>query len=302
MEEKTELKTWISGIPYELAFWNNIYRWDCAFEGLRNWSRLGQTIQLEGFDAVTFLAQFPHPIVLDVGCGISFAKGDQLPVPGGMQSLEVHYIDPLASYYNKIIQRYHREMPVVEFGMMEHLACTHQREGVKLIIIQNALDHSAQPIEGILQALQVLDVGGCLYLNHHPNEAEAERYKGFHKFNICLDSDQHLLIWNDCQRVVLDDLIASFTTCHTTILPNGFVVCTIIKTAEVPSQLFYLQHETARLLNEQKMLIDLLLHPRYAFGLKLKYWYYNTIHFFVQTLSWERRKKLRQLVYGKKTK
>ena len=298
MTPNSELKTWISGIPYELAFWNNIYRWDSTFEGVTNWCRLGKSIQLEGFDAITFLSQFSQPIVLDVGCGISYAKGDQLPTQEGLKPLEVHYIDPLASYYNEIMKRHHREMPKVEFGMMEHLACTHKREGIKLVIIQNALDHSSNPLAGILQSLHVLDIGGCLYLNHHPNEAETEHYKGFHKFNICTDDDHHLLIWNHQHRTVVDDLITPFATIQTTTLPNGFVVSTLIKTADVTPHLIDSQSETANLVKDQMMLIDLLQHPHHAIGLKLKYWYYNMVHFFVQSLPREKRMKLRTLVYS----
>lgn len=300
MEQNLNLKEWVSGIPYELAFWNNIYRWKSAFEGLRNWSRLGQSIQLDGFDVTSFLSQFSHPIVLDVGCGISFANGDYLDTPEGLKPLEVHYIDPLAVYYNRIKRCYHRDMPDVEFGMMEHLSCTYRKKGVKLCIIQNALDHSSEPLAGILHALNVLDIDGCLYLLHHPNEAEAENYKGFHKYNICIDDLGHLLIWNKEKHIVVDDIVAPFATIQTKTLPNGFVVSVLMKKADVDECLLNWEQEATCLVNDQMMLIEMLQHPSYSIGLKLRYWYYNTIHFFVQALSWRQKKWLRRLVYGKK--
>lgn len=298
MKQKSYFKQWVLGIPYELAFWNNIYRWKSSFESLRNWSRLGKVLELEGMDASTFLSDFDSPIVFDVGCGMSYAKGNHIKRAEGIVPIEVHYIDPLAHFYNDIKKRHHRDMPDVQFGMMEYLSTVVNPNTVSLVIIHNALDHSANPMKGILSALNVLSIGGCLYLNHHPNEAEAENYKGFHKFNICIDNNQ-CIIWNKNERIVVDDIISKFATIETKTLDNGFIVSIIKKTAQV-------EHPQINPLLESRELANLLFEQietsknlSFVLKMNIKYWWFNTIHFFVQLLSYENRMRLRKLVYRK---
>ena len=290
----------MTGIPYELAYWNNMYRWDRTFEGVQAWARLGKELELEGMDAQAFLAQVDSPIVLDVGCGLSYAKGDQLRRGEQLEQLDVRYVDPLAHYYNRIKQRHHRTMPDIQFGMMEHLTAVAEPGSVDLVIIHNALDHSANPMKGILSALQVLKVGGCLYLNHHPDEAEAERYKGFHKFNICTDEQNRCIIWNKEERMVVDDMIAPFAKARTqTLDDNGFIVTIITKTAEVDATSVGLKPDSSEQNHLLASLIEECMNTHTAFGMRLKYWWYNSIHFFVQSLPRESRMKLRKIVYRK---
>lgn len=284
----SDFNQWLLGIPYELAFWNNVFRWTATFNGMMRWSKLGRHIQLEGMDVSSFLRNYENPVVLDIGCGLSFANGDILSSTEGDKKLEVHYIDPLADYYNAIKRRHKRNLPDIEFGMMEHISSTWSGEKVSLGIICNALDHSSSPLQGIIEVLKVLKVGGCLYLNHHPNEAEFEHYKGFHKFNICIDEEQRLIIWNKEQKIVVDDVIASYASVRTTTLENGFVVAVITKEAEIPN-------DGQKFSSEQ--LRSLIQAPSKKFSFKMKYAWYNFIQFFVQALSWENKQKLKRLIY-----
>lgn len=293
-------RQWVKGIPYELAFWNNTYRWKGAFEGLMNWSRLGKSLQLEGVDVESMLASVDHPVVLDVGCGMSYAKGDRITVAGVEKMLEVHYIDPLADYYNDIKRRHRRDVPDIQFGMMEYLTAAVEPRTADLVIIHNALDHSAHPMKGVFSALAALKTGGCLYLNHHPNEAETEHYKGFHQYNICLDERGRCLIWNKDERFVLDEVLAPFATIENQTLENGFVVSVIRKTAEPVDNAFSPladNRELAHLLFEQVRHGGGLWH---AFSMKMRYWWYNSIQFFVQALPYEKRMQLRKLIYRKR--
>ena len=299
-KKTTYFQQWMTGIPYELAFWNNMYRWDRTFEGVQAWSRLGKELELEGMDAQAFLSAFDAPVVLDVGCGLSYAKGDHLRTSEGLVPIDVRYVDPLAHFYNQIKQRHHREMPDIQFGMMEYLTAVADPGTVALVIIHNALDHSANPMKGILSALKVLKTGGCLYLNHHPDEAEAERYKGFHKFNICTDEHNRCIIWNKDERIVVDDVVAPFAEVSThTLDENGFVVTIITKTKDVDDEAVGLQTDNREQTRLLASLIDECMNLRTSFGMRMKYWWYNTIQFFVQSLSHENRMKLRKIVYRK---
>ncbi|MCR4994337.1 MAG: hypothetical protein K6A32_03005 [Bacteroidales bacterium] len=295
--QTTSFQEWVKGIPYELAFWNNLYRWDKTFEGVINWSRRGQALLLEGMNVQEFLSNFEHPIVLDVGCGITYAKGDQRVTPNGLEPLDVRYLDPLAPFYNEIIRRHHRSMPAIQFGMMEHLSASIEPGTATLVIIQNALDHSSDPLRGILSALQVLRIGGCLYLQHHPNEAEAENYKGFHQFNICTDEQQHCCIWNKETNVIVDNVIAPFATIRTLTLDNGFVVSIITKTGEVPLRLASSAKDNIELGQMVESQLYSSMDLQFALAQKLRYWWYNTIHFFVQGMPSEWRQQLRRVIY-----
>ena len=58
---KDIISKWLKGIPYEVAFWNNVYRWNATFKGMMGWANYGSTISLEDFDANRFLLQKEHP-------------------------------------------------------------------------------------------------------------------------------------------------------------------------------------------------------------------------------------------------
>lgn len=97
---------WLDGIAYEIAFWNNVYRWPHTFKGMMGWAHYGSKINLEGFDANDFLLKFSNPKVYDVGSGMSYAIGDRIEKQGEEIALDVHYMDPLAFHFNHILGKY----------------------------------------------------------------------------------------------------------------------------------------------------------------------------------------------------
>ena len=286
---------WRQGIAYEVAFWNNVYSWNHTFEGTMNWSAYNSTITLEHFDANHFLRHLQHPKVLDVGCGMSYATGNFLTDGKEAKPLDIHYVDPLAPYFNQILKRHHRDVPQIEFGMMEYLSDFFPHHDVSLVIIQNALDHSAHPMQGILESVNTLHPGGILYLNHHPNEAEMEHYKGFHQYNIT-QADGQLIIWNKEQSWNVNDLVKDFADISVSVCDNGHIVSIIRKNGEVPATLLSRQKD--------KDLRAMALTPQGLSNLqwseflayRLSYWKYNTIQFFVQALPWTVKMKLKKLI------
>lgn len=289
------LNKWINGIPYELAFWNNVMRWKRGFDGLMGWSRYGKEIKLENFDVQSFLASRGDAVVLDVGSGMSFSPGDHLMLPDGtLKKLDIRYIDPLAEYYNDIKRRHHRNIPDVEFGMLEYLSAFYPK-GADLIHIQNALDHSSRPLKGIYEAIECLKIGGILYLNHHPNEAEAERYKGFHQYNI-INENETLVLWNKSEKHILNELIKEFADIEVSRADNGHVIAIITKRAELPEKLLTTnkdRNDLATLLMEQNKIHNSLVS---SISYIAQYWKYNSIHFIVQGLPWEWRMKMKEIL------
>ena len=285
-------ESWLGGIAYEVAFWNNTYRWQRAFEGLMRWSHLGGPIELEGFDAGQYLAALERPRVLDVGAGLSFAPGNLLREGG--EELDIHYVDPLADSFNRIAQRHGRNVPRVEFGMVEYLSAFYPAGSVDLVIVQNALDHSARPMKGIYEALETLRRGGLLYLNHHPDEAETEHYRGFHQHNIT-EENGRLIIWNREARYDVTHLLEGVARVETRRV-NGHVVAVAEKLAEVPRSCLADGEDRRRLCTQLMRLAGERISGFGGIGHRLDYWRWNAFQFVAQAFPYETRMKIKKIL------
>lgn len=286
---------WINGMPYELAFWNNVYRWKWTFEGMMNWSNYGATIQLEGFDANAFLVSRTKPKVLDVGCGMSYAPGNFTEKNCRREPLDISYVDPLAEHFNSILRRHRRLLPEITFGMVEYLSSFYPDQDISLIIIQNALDHSSNPMKGIYESLATLEPTGCLYLNHHANEAETEHYKGFHQYNIC-EEDGKLVIWNKSRRWDVGKLTSGFAQVDVSKTDSGHVVATIRKTADVPSTLLADKKDRATLCRQLVAQVSASNCLSNIAKRKMVYWLYNATQFVAQALPWDVKMKVKKII------
>lgn len=293
---------WLDGISYEVAFWNNVYRWSHTFKGMMGWSNYGSVIQLEGFDANEYLLQQEKPTVYDVGSGMSYAVGTYLDRGNGdLEALDIHYVDPLAFHFNHILKKYKKKLPFIEFGMSEYLSSFIPNHDASLVTIQNALDHSANPLKGIIEALISLKNGGVLYLNHHPNEAEMEQYKGFHQYNVD-ERDGELIIWNKDITLNVTQILGDYATIKTDRMDNGHIVA-VIKKSSLPQELpVSLQNyvDDKHQLNE---LCQALLEYQYNhsfFGKKVKDSFhaivFNMVQFFAQMLPWSVKMRLKHFI------
>lgn len=294
-EKKNTFKQWMKGISYEVAFWNNVYRWKHTFQGMMKWSHYGQEIQLEGFDANNYLAAKEAPCVLDVGSGMSYATGNMLTKEDRTTTLDIHYIDPLAPYFNRILKRHHKHLPEIEFGMMEYLSAFYPHHDIDMIIIQNALDHSAYPVKGVMESLNCLKPGGILYLKHHPNEAEKEHYKGFHQYNITQTRGQ-LIIWNKTTRWNISQLVKDFADTTVTVGDNGYIIAIITKKDDVPFNLVDSRQDCRELTT---MLISISQQQRqvgFTLKNKMEYWLYYSIQFFAQAMPWNIKMAVKKII------
>lgn len=293
---------WLGGIGYEIAFWNNVYRWPHTFKGLMGWSNYGSVIDLEGFDANSFLLKQDLPKVYDVGAGMSYAVGTYLrKQDSALVPLDVHYMDPLALHYNKILRKYKRNLPNIEIGMLEYLSAFLAGMDVSLITIQNALDHSVNPIKGIVESLCVLQEGGILYLNHHPNEAEMEKYKGFHQYNIDEEKGE-LIIWNRKEHINVSQLLAGVASVEAKRMESGHVVAIITKRFlgdKLPARLSCLKDD----MMDKGELCQVLLQYQYqhmSFRSNLKdticYYAFSAIQFFAQMMPWSLKMRVKHLL------
>lgn len=292
MKQTIITQKWLSGIGYEVAFWNNVYRWRHTYDGMMGWSNHGKTIALEGFDANSWLLERQLPMVLDVGAGMSYAVGNFLEKDGRQTPLHIRHVDPLAMHFNKILRRYRKSLPDIDFGMVEYLSAFFGEEQADMVVIQNALDHSSSPIKGIREALRTLRVGGVLYLNHHPNEAEMEHYKGFHQYNITSENGR-LIIWNKHERHDIAEMVAGYATVEVQVMKeNGHVVAVIKKTAHLPETLFD-DNADRRELCEVLMQLQL---SQQNLTRRFSYAWFNALQCCAQALPWEWKMKLKRLI------
>lgn len=292
---------WLDGISYEIAFWNNVYRWSHTFRGMMGWANYGSKIELEGFDANDFLLNFEQPKVYDVGCGMSYAIGDKIEKNGKLIPLDIHYVDPLAFHFNDILKKSKRQLPQIEFGMSEYLSAFIQNNDASLITIQNALDHSSTPVKGIIESLISLREGGILYLNHHLNEAEMEKYKGFHQYNVD-ERNGELYIWNKDYCINVTKLLDGFASVETKRMDNGHIIAIIRKKTEqneLPIQLqTYVDDRKDKgelcqvLLQFQYNNTSLLKSIRNSISFRI----FDTIQFFAQMLPWSFKMKVKHLL------
>lgn len=238
-----DFRRWLSGIPYEVAFWRSYYGNRRRRADLEGWSLYGKPCRLDGFDIDAYMrARGQGAVVLDVGCALSYAFGN---IIDGRQA-DVRYVDPLAPFYNRILRRYRVDRPAITFGMIECLSGSFAAGSVDFVHVRNALDHCADPVGGIVQSLVVLKPGGVLYLNHFVDEAEREGYRGFHQFNI-IAKDGDLTIWNRQTSVNITEMLRGWADMRTLLTDEGRVVAVITRTADVPPGLYDPQELSMRM-------------------------------------------------------
>ncbi len=283
------MNDWTNGIPYEIAFWKGVYSNKRSLDNLFKWSKFNKEIELANFDVKLFLSQKDFPLVVDAGCGMSFSIGDKFD---GKQ-LNVCYIDPLAAYYNNIIETKKLDLPKITFGFIEYLSVFVPKKA-SLIIVQNALDHSKNPLKGILECIESLEIGGVLYLKHFKNEAETENYRGFHQYNISLEDD-YIYIWNKEIKTNINFFLRDFAEIKTSICGNE-VIAVITKKEELTNGLINCKKDIANLSHDYLEFIQNLDKLSYTFSYQWNCLKFRIIHLFIQQFSWKRRQKIKNLI------
>lgn len=202
------ITNWMSGINNEIRYWN--------------WWVLtgGGTYDQEHFEELkSGYAKFQlehlvkeYPVkVLDVGTAILSTVGNQTP----LGRVDLTAVDPLAFGYKVILDK-NNLTPYVEteFCLTETLDEKFATNTFDIVNMRNALDHSFNPIVGIYQMLSVCKIGGIVHLWHNQNEAEYEKYVGFHQWNID-EQDGNLIIWNRDSKHNVNELLKDFADVKT---------------------------------------------------------------------------------------
>lgn len=285
------LTTWLHAIPYEVAYWQAALRNKKSRASMMSWSLYNSPLQLEGWDVQKWLATREKPTILDVGCGLSYATGN---LTSDNQPLDIHYVDALAPYYNKLVEQFIPDMPRIELGMMDYLGAFYPDHDVDLIIVQNALDHSSNPMKAVWECLSALRNGGVLYLNHHPNEAEYEKYRGFHKFNIVNEKDD-MLIWNQQSRFSLLNELKKVALVETAEV-NSHQIAVITKVTDIPQNQLHRDEDLQRVLNAMIDYTADANDPKKARQARRTFRFYQLAQNCSKWFSVKTRQKLKKLI------
>jgi SAM-dependent methyltransferase len=149
--------------------------------------------------------------ILDVGAGPLTKVGKRWEG----RTVQVTAVDPLADQYERLLaDRGITPLVRTQPGEVERLTVLFPLDKFDLVHMQNALDHSRDPLLGMRQMLDVVRPGGCVLLPHFVNEAENGNYVGLHQWNFCAENG-HFVIWNRKMRISVNDALSDIA--HVTV-------------------------------------------------------------------------------------
>jgi SAM-dependent methyltransferase len=134
--------------------------------------------------------------VLDVGSGPATTIGRR----NQYFNIEVFATDPLAPVYDQLLKEHDLSPPIrTQYAMVENLSSAFSPNFFDLVHMKNALDHCQDPLKGIQQMLSVVRTSCAVFLTHSRNEAEKEKYVGFHQWNFDMEEGS-FIIWRKAVR------------------------------------------------------------------------------------------------------
>lgn len=200
---------WLDGAFSEIEFWDV---WIRVGRLLRS-RELQKRLSFSELDsqAAALLPDCPveHIRILDVGSGPFTGLG----VMYKGHRLDMVAIDPLAGAYRNLFKKHGIKPPLApKLGFVEDLAIFVPVNSFDLVVCENALDHSMDPMRGILQMLEVTKPHGHVLLRHFRNEARAQDYEGLHQWNLDVGEDGDFRIWNESASLSVGDVVGDAAT------------------------------------------------------------------------------------------
>lgn len=292
-----QINSWLEGVSYEVAFWNGFLSNKRNAENVFERISEKRELVLSGINVSEEFSGKDKPTVLDVGCGMVYANGTQICG----KDTDYRYIDPLAQFYNDIAQKKGLNLPKISFGMVEYISGFFNKNSVDLIIIQNALDHSFDPVKGIIECMSILKSGGILYLMHRKNEAEYESYRGFHQFNITNESE-NLICWNKSSKTDVSEMLKDIADTRIVDM-NDHVVAIITKKSDFDIESFFSVAEDKQRLSLQLMyLISKIMDRKFTSAYSRRFSRQKASHLVSGKLSSDFKAKIKSIISRKKEK
>lgn len=279
-EEQLSFLRWLKGIPYEVKFWESYYKHNKSLNALYSWSDYGKRCCLDNFDIQEFLSKSgTKPLMVDVGAALSYVLGNKFDNEG----VELQLLDPLAKFYNHILDKTNNNRQRLREGMIELLSTIYESDSVDFVHVRNALDHCSNPMLGIFECLQVLRPGGVLYLHHHINEAERESYNGFHQYNIdCRDGN--LMLWNRTTRTNVSEELTEIADVKCSIFNDQYVVAVITKLNNLPISKYNPREAPERATAMMNLTISSFASSKFAFRFHCRLLFTGMAHSFMRRI------------------
>eukprot|EP00927_Polykrikos_kofoidii_P054774 TRINITY_DN49145_c0_g1_i1.p1 TRINITY_DN49145_c0_g1~~TRINITY_DN49145_c0_g1_i1.p1 ORF type:complete len:408 (+),score=43.24 TRINITY_DN49145_c0_g1_i1:192-1415(+) len=159
-------------------------------------------------------ARSPRIRVLDIGSGPVSTLGYSWL---GVADIDLVPTDPLSCVYEKVLEDLRVHPPTSGIPRpieAERLQEAFGEGAFDAVHCSNAMDHSYDPMRGLMEALRVLRSRGPFLLRHWRNSGHQENYTGLHKWNFDVRG-RRLVLWRSTfepidveEQLVADKLIA----------------------------------------------------------------------------------------------
>lgn len=219
---------WNAGIFEEINFWESWFK----TQGLE-WPddykfRLDPNTEMQSY-LKDLISGKENPNILDIGAGpLTFIGKNINGVPVNIMAL-----DALAAHYNIIMHRHEITPPIkTVFKESEDIDQLQGYFLFDLIVAQNTLDHSHNPMKAIMNMPALLKPEGVIYLNHYSKTGENEKYLGLHQWNFYLENDRLMLANDDVIYDVLTEICFAYESeyvAHNSYIPDSNQIVTIIR-------------------------------------------------------------------------
>jgi len=195
------LDTWLKGIESEAVFWMAEIETKCSdWMGRNEWYELISDERKFLLDSYLDAAKTAF---IDVGSGPFSSCG----LKTDKSILDFHAVNPLAFIYQALKKKANITTGITpSFGMFERLSEKYKKNTFDIVYMRNALDHSFNPVFGILQLLYICKTGGKVILHHGKNEAANEKYQGFHQWNLCAENNE-FVIWRQGDKYNISKIL-----------------------------------------------------------------------------------------------
>ncbi|HEY3856761.1 MAG TPA: flagellar assembly protein FliW [Verrucomicrobiae bacterium] len=230
-ESKTH-KVWDEGIDFEVGFWDQFIgtkglKWPDSFK-----RRMDPNARVST-EIERMLDEVPgdYARVLDVGAGPLTVFGYIHP----RKKILLEATDALAKEYDVLLLK-HGVVPPVRTMYAEAEKLNHHFAAgmFDLVHARNSIDHCGAPFAAICQMLAVAKIGAYVCLNHEQNEAENQKYSGFHQWNFTVENG-HFIIRGKSQTFNVTQLLTSFAVAESR-LANKNVNVRLRKLKDLPKE------------------------------------------------------------------
>lgn len=214
-----QFSAWKAGIQHELEFWQHWFetrgdKWPEDFNDRLNPATPIQAWIIDGLESKKDIR------LLDVGAGPMTLLGKK----SESANIEIIATDPLAPFYSAIASANNVQRPIETVqAFAEDLSCYYEPNSFDVVHCSNALDHSFDPMRGILQMFLAAKVGGKVVLQHAVDEAENAEYVGFHQWNFT-EENGDFIIWNSRNRINVTERLSPYADIATSSADRWIVV------------------------------------------------------------------------------